>query len=145
MGQATSIKNTIVTHLKNLVDAQTIGNFYEADLSKDVLEGSYSNFPVALLGMSDVKTDYLDNRDNLNTYKFQIIVMQKVDNVKSPTDIEDLKDLIMTEFANDPTFGLGNGWVDPPVSPLAPVSTPDKSYIVFLIEIVAHVAQTLTF
>ena len=145
MGQAATIKNVIVTHLQNLVNAQTIGGFYEEDLSKDVLEGTYSNFPIVLLGMSDSKSEILTNRANKNDYKFQLIVMQKVDNVKAPTDIEDLKDLILTEFANDPTFGLGNGWVDPPVSPLPPVSTPDKTYIIFLIELNVHVAVDLTF
>lgn len=140
-GQGARIKSIIKSHLVNLVEAGSIGNYYEQDLSKDTLEGTYKKFPVVLLGMSDAQADYLTNQANLNNYKFQLIVMQKVDDVKQVTDIEDLRDLIMTEFATDPTFGLENGWVDPPRSPLPPITTPDKTYVVFLLEIFVHIAS----
>lgn len=139
------IKQAIQNHLQNLVDAGTLEKFYYDDLTMDALETKYSGDPLAILGLnSDLNMERDTTTSNLNTYTYWIMVRAKLANLKNPTDVEDLRDNVMTEFAQDTTYGLANGWVDPPLCPAPPVTDQAKGDVVFLIKIIAHVASDLT-
>lgn len=147
-GLANIIKTAIKAHLDNLVSQQVLGTAIEYDLSKDPLQDTnlIAQWPVALLGMDETTSEYITNRANLRTYKFNIMVIQKFDNLDNKgTDIEDLKDSIMFEFDNDPTLGGAAVMVEAVATPLPPISSPDKTYVIFLISINAKKDVELTF
>lgn len=148
MSLASNIKNAIKAHLDNLVNTGVLGTAIEYDLSKDPLSDAKltSLWPVALLGMDKTSSEYLTNRANFRTYEFPIMVIQRYNNLDNKsTDIEDLKDLILFEFDNDPTLGGNASMVDAAATPLPAISTPDKTYVLFLVNIIAKKDVQLTF
>lgn len=143
--QGNLIKEAIKGHLQNLVFAGTLEKFYEDDLMMDAQESKYSGDPIAILGLnSDLNMQRDTTTSNLNTYTFWVMVRAKLANLTNPTDVEDLRDNVMTEFAQDTTYGLANGWVDPPLCPAPPVTDQTKSDVVFLVKITAYVASDLS-
>ena len=143
--QGLLFKESIQSHLQNLVNSGILEKYYYDDLMLDVQETKYSGDPYAILGLnSDLTMERDTTTSNLNTYTFWIMVRAKLANLTQPTDVEDLRDNVMTEFAQDTTYGLANGWVDPPLCPAPPVTDQDKSQVVFLIKLVAHIAADLT-
>jgi hypothetical protein len=122
------------------------------DLSKDAINNDYTDWPVAILGMGSAESAYEQNRENTRTYTFNILVLQKVDNLsQNATDVEDLKDAMLLEFDNDPTLignngsSTANGGMMATSSPTVSHSSPDKTYVVFLVTIKAKAVIELTF
>ena len=145
MNQGLLFKNAISAHLQNLVNNGILEKYYYDDLLLDANETKYSGDPYAILGLnSDLTMERDTTTSNLNTYTFWIMVRAKCANLTQPTDVEDLRDNVMTEFAQDTTYGLNNGWVDPPLCPAPPVTDQDKGQVVFLIKLVCHVASDLS-
>lgn len=147
MGQNQGLlfKTAVQNHLQNLVNNGIIEKFYYDDLMIDSQETRYSGDPIAILGLnSDLTIERDTTTSNLNTYTLWIMVRAKMGNLKNPTDVEDLRDNVMTEFAQDTTYGLANGWVDPPLCPAPPVTDQTKSEVVFLVKIIAHIASDLS-
>ena len=143
--QGNLFKTAIQNHLQNLVNNGTLEKFYYDDLMLDANETKYSGDPYAILGLnSDLNIERDTTTSNLNTYTFWVMVRAKVANLTNPTDVEDLRDDVMTEFAQDTTYGLQNGWVDPPLCPAPPVTDQDKGQVVFLIKLTAHIASDLS-
>ena len=123
MNQGLLFKNAISAHLQNLVNNGILEKYYYDDLLLDANETKYSGDPYAILGLnSDLTMERDTTTSNLNTYTFWIMVRAKIANLTQPTDVEDLRDNVMTEFAQDTTYGLENGWVDPPLCPAPPVT-----------------------
>jgi hypothetical protein len=74
------------------------------------------------------------------------MVVLKHDNLDDQeTGIETLVDQILNLFDQYPTLGGTCQMSDAAGVPLAPISTPDKQYVLFLIELTAKVAIDLTF
>ena len=145
MNQGLLFKNAISAHLQNLVNNGILEKYYYDDLLLDANETKYSGDPYAILGLnSDLTMERDTTTSNLNTYTFWIMVLAKIANLTQPTDVEDLRDNVMTEFAQDTTYGLNNGWVDPPLCPAPPVTDQDKGQVVFLIKLVCHIAADLS-
>ncbi len=143
--QGLLFKTAIQDHLQNLVNNGIIEKYYYDDLMMDAQETKRSGDPIAILGLN---SDLLMERDtttsNLNTYTFWVMVRAKMDNMTQPTDVEDLRDNVMTEFAQDTTYGLENGWVDPPLCPAPPVTDQINHEVVFLVKLTAHIAADLS-
>ena len=145
MNQGLLFKTAIQNHLQNLVNNGILEKYYYDDLLLDANETKYSGDPYAILGLnSDLTMERDTTTSNLNTYTFWIMVRAKCANLTQPTDVEDLRDNVMTEFAQDTTYGLNNGWVDPPLCPAPPVTDQDKGQVVFLIKLVSHIAADLS-
>lgn len=145
---ANPIKSAIMTHLRSLVATQVLGDALEYDLSKDPLSDTKmaDAFPLALLGTCEIgPSEYITNRANWRTYKFPVMVIQKFDNTSAPTDVEDLMDAVCNEIDNDPTLGGACNMVEAVTTPLPAISTPDKTYVLFLVNINARMAIQLTF
>lgn len=143
--QGKLIKDAIAAHLDNLIQDGIIQKFYYDDLMLDAQETRYTGDPIAILGLnSDLTIERDTTTSNLNTYTNWIMIRAKLANMKNPTDVEQLRDNVMTEFAQDTTYGLANGWVDPPLCPAPPITDQTKGDVLFLIKIVAHVASDLT-
>jgi hypothetical protein len=132
---ANPIKARIKTDLDALVTAGTLGTADSIDLSKDALNEIYTAYPVAIVGLPRLESSEMaDNKDNLRTYLFPILIIQKIENITTPTDMEDLLDAILNKFDTDYTLN-GNA-----VAAVMPVttseflkSTPDKGIIYFAV------------
>ena len=141
---ANPIKTQIKADLDALVTAGSLGAAQMVDYSKDVFTADYSAFPVAILGMSSVESEASDNRDNLRTYTFPILVIQKSENLTAQTDMEDLRDAILNQIDTDLTLaGKAVGGVLPVASPAQTMSVGDKSLVYFVITIKAKTIYQL--
>ncbi len=134
------IKAQIKTDLDALVTAGTLGSADSIDLSKDALDEKYAAYPVGIVGLPNLKSSEMaDNKDNLRTYQFELLFIDKIENISSSTYVETLLDAILNKFDTDYTLA-GNA-----VAAVMPVKTsqvlksaPDKGLIYFLVIIEAR-------
>ncbi len=140
-----SIKAQIKANLDALVPA-TLGEVQEDDFKTSIFDRDFGKFPVAILTTPEVAGDYLTNRENMRMYHFNIIVVQKQENVSGVADIETLIELLLNKFDNDPTLaGAASGGVEPSSSVPEAIMSRGKTYIAFAISIKIRESVTLTF
>lgn len=143
----TTIKNAIKSKLDALVVQEILEEVQEDDFKiSPVYNRDIAQYPAAVLTCPSIEADTLTNRDNLRTHVFDIVVIEKGENVESVTQVEDLMENILNAFDNDPTLGgAANGGVEPAISTPAPIVSKDKSLIVFVVTIKAKATKDLTF
>lgn len=140
-----TIKAQIKANLDALVPA-TLGEVQEDDFKTSIFDRDFGNFPVAILTTPEVAADYLTNRENMRIYHFNIVVIQKQENVSGVADIETLIEALLNKFDNDPTLGgAANGGVEPSSSAPEAIVSRAKTYIAFVISIKIHESVALTF
>jgi len=141
---ANPIKLQIKADLDSLVESGILASVQMVDYSKDVFTADYAKFPVAILGMSSMESDASDNANNIRTYTFPILVLEKSENLNAQTDMEDLRDAILNVFDTDYTLaGKAEGAVLPVASPAQTMSVGDRTIIYFVINIKARALYTL--
>ena len=144
MSLITNIKNAIKTKLDGLVTAGKLGEVQMDDFKLGVFDRDYGKFPVAILTTPSIEGGYLTNRDNLRTHTYEIIVIQKGENIESATDIEDLIETILDAFDNDFTLnGIADGGVEPSSSTPQAVTSRGKSLVAFSVILKAKGVKTL--
>lgn len=127
-----------------LQTAGTLGAVVQEDLSKDPLAANYPAFPVAIVGMPDISSEYLDTSMNRRTYEFPILVLAKYEETTAPTDIEDLVDALIDKFDQNFTLGgLADGGVEAAATKGAPISSSDKTYVAIIVIIKARATYTV--
>ena len=140
-----TIKSQIKADLDSLVPA-TLGEVQEDDFKTSIFDRDFGKFPVAILTTPEVAGDYLTNRENMRIYHFNIVVIQKQENVAGVADIETLIEVLLNKFDNDPTLaGAASGGVEPSSSAPEAIVSRAKTYIAFVISIKIHESVTLTF
>ena len=144
---ANNIKTGIVTQLQTLITANKIASYIEEDLSKNVLDLDFPSFPCVVIGMPSVSSaNYEYQAANRRVYQFDLLVVTKVDNLESATDIEELMDAIMNQFDNKFTLGgAADLGVEATTTPATPVSSKGKTFIVFGVTIKANVLAQLDY
>lgn len=144
----TTIKNAIKTKLETLQQAGTLGTVVVDDFKSDGF-GLLKNvgvYPAAIVGSGQLEGRYDTNSDNMRTYSFEILVMEKGENVSSMDQIETLMEAIVDAFDNDFTLGgAANGGVEPSGSVAEALSTPEGSFVIFSIMIRARGIAALDF
>jgi hypothetical protein len=145
--KSSEIKTKIKTLLDALVTAGTLGEVVEDDFREsNLFDRDLSAFPAAILTSPSISGDYLTSNENMRTYTFEIVVLQKGENIASASEIEDLAEALMDKFDNDPTLGgKADGAVEPSATNPAPVTVRGKTLIVFSITLKAKASITLTF
>jgi hypothetical protein len=79
-------------------------------------------------------------------YTFPVMVIARADGTSDQqTGIETLVDAILNTFDSSPTLGGACQMLEAAGTPMAGISTPDQQYVLFLIELTAHVVIDLTF
>lgn len=142
----TAIKNRIKALLDELVTAATLGSVFVDDFKTNPFEKDIAKYPAAILTTAAVESEAVTNRDNMRAYIFEIVIINKGENVTSATQIETLMDAILDKFDNDPTLaGAADGAVEPSTSTPEAFSTGDKTYIVFSVFLRAKKIKALTF
>jgi len=105
MSVASDIKDAIKTHLTDLVTANTLGEVQVDDFRKAIFERDFSAYPAAVLTSPATTGAYLDSGNNTRTYMYEVIVIQKIENIASADDIETLAETILDVFDNDQLLG----------------------------------------
>ncbi len=148
MAKATEIKKQIRELLEELMREQVIGEVHYDDFNVGVLDRDYAKYPAAIVTSPSIDARTETNRENMRTYTFEIVFVQKAENIGKdvPEAIEDLVETILKKFDDDMLTGatskLRSGGADGGVEPSA--STPEavvsrsKTYIVFSVFVRAN-------
>lgn len=140
---------TIKTQIKAKLDAlisATLAEVQVDDLKTTIFDRDIAAYPCAILTTPEVAADYQTNRENIRTYTFAIIVIQKEENISGISDIEALIETILNQFDNDPTLsGSAVGGVEPTSSAPASYESRGKTFVTFTIFVKARDIVTLTF
>lgn len=143
---ATTVKNAVKTKLDALKTAGTLKTVVVDDFKTDAIsEKDIPAFPAAVLSSPACDGETEDNRDNTRIYTFEIMIVQKGENISSANDIEELAEAILDSFDNDPTLGgAAQGGVAPAASS-TPVTNGEKNYIAFTVTLKIKSLKSLTF
>jgi len=146
MSKLATIKAAIKTNLDALKTAGTLGEVISDDFTFDPIQRDVGAYPVALINTPSIASEAYTNRDNIRTYTFDVVVIQKAENVSSATEIETLIEAILDSFDNDPTLGgAADGAIEPTASAPAASTTADQTYIWFTVQVRAKASIQLTF
>ncbi len=121
MGNAVNIKQEIINGLDSLVSNghinQRVVLNYASDPSEDP---NVNDYPVAVLIPPSSTAETLVNRTRLDNFTYMVAFLMKIEKLGTFTDIEDLMDAAIDEFANRITLNgaadggllLSNGTTD---------------------------------
>lgn len=143
-----NVKTRIKSNLDALVSSSNLGQVIISDFNKkSIWEYDIATYPAAIISTPGIPESVgKTNGQNLRTYEFEIIVVEKGENIDDTSQIEDLMEVIANKFDNDPTLGgVACGAVDPVVTPAMALSNEDKTFVVFSVIIRAKVMIDLTF
>lgn len=141
-----TIKQAIKTNLDALVTSTVLGGATITDIKKDPLSADVSTYPHAFLMPPAVESDVVDNRTNLRTYTFDIMVLFKAVNLSSTTALETAIESMLSKFDNDPTLGgTALGGVLPVSSAPEPFQHNGQDLIMVVLQIQAKETVALTF
>ena len=122
MSIAGDIKTRIKAILDALVTSTVLGSVLMDDFRDDVLNRDIPAFPCAILTSPSIESPIAETNQG--------------ENVTGTNDIEDLMEVLVNAFDNDPTLsGKANGGVEPAVSPTVSITSGDRTYILFVITI----------
>lgn len=102
---ATSIKTAIKSNLDALVTSEVLSGATTSDIKQDPLSADIPSFPHAFLMPPSIESEALDNRTNIRTYIYDIMVIWNAENISDATTIEADIEAILDKFDNDPTLG----------------------------------------
>lgn len=140
------IKQAIKTNLDALVTDGDLAGATITDIKKSPLAADIPNFPHAYLMPPAVSSSVIDNRSNMRTYTFSVLIVQNAENLATTADIENLVEAVMDKFDNDPTLqGTARGGMLPVSSAPEPFQHNGKDLITFVVVIEAKADVDLTF
>lgn len=145
-GPANLIKAQILSNLQALQTAGTLGGVVEMDINNNVLDTDFPGFPCAVLGTSNMISEWEFPQANKRTYRFDILVVQLQDNLTGPGDMEDLRDEIALRFDNNVTLaGTSELCVSAVFSEKMTIASKGKTYVLFNVSIKATTLAFLTY
>ena len=128
------IKNKIKGHLQALVDAGTLGSWQAVKFPEEFQNFDIGKYPCAILLPSTQTGVYKTNRQIQCTYTFDLMVVEKGENVADDTTIETLCESVRHEFDNDATLGgAADAGLPPTSSETARIGSGDQTYVLFFI------------
>lgn len=140
------LKSQIKKYLEELVDSGILGEVQVDNASADLFERDIGRFPVAILTTPSTESQVFQNTQNRRTHVFEVIVIQKQENITDPDDVEAIIEALLDKFDNLPSLkGAANGGVEPSSSPVAIVPGKGGSFIAFAITLRCSVIKDLTF
>jgi len=140
------IKTKIKERLQLLVDAGILGEIQVDDAASDIFERDIGKWPCAILATPSTQSDYFQNTQNTRTHVFEVIVVQKQENISSQDAIENLIEAILDKFDTVPNLsGAATGGVEPASSPVEKIPAKGGTYITFAITLKCRVIKDLIF
>lgn len=141
-----SIKEAIKSNLDDLVTAEVLSGATQSDTKLDPLNADVATYPHAFLMPPAVESEASDNRTNIRTYSFDILVIFQAEDLASTTELEEKIEAVLNKFDNDPTLGgTCQGGVLPVSSAPEPYQHGGKDLIIAMVQIQAKEFVTLTF
>lgn len=141
-----NIKAAIKTNLDNLVTDTVLGGVTETDIKRNPLNADVGSYPHAFLMPPAVESAALDNRTNLRTYTFDIMILFRAEDIDTTAELEIAIEAVLDEFDNDPTLGgTAQGGVLPVSSAPEPFQHNGRDLIMVVIQIQAKEDVALTF
>lgn len=147
MATIQSAKTKIYTMLKTLESAETLREVVQQDLKEDPLKRDYPAFPVAIITPPSLEqSEVLDNRSNVRTYQFNVVVLMKPENFDTTADVENLQETIINLFDNNPTLsGEADAGLEPAFSRPYPLNHAGRDLVFFEIYLRVKIRRDLTF
>jgi hypothetical protein len=143
---AATIKAAIKAHLDDLVTAGTLAGASSSDLKKNPLAADIPGSPWAYLMPPGIESEASDNRTNIRTYVYDIMVIWNAENITDDTTVETCLEAVLDEFDNDPTLnGTAMGGILPVSSAPQPFQHGGKDLIMANVQIQAKQFVSLTF
>lgn len=124
-----------------------LGTIEIADIRRDPLDMEIQRYPAAFIRPPAIQTvAWEDNRSVVRELTFTVTVIQKMDNLTTTSEIEDLMEAMMNLIDNSITFdNVARAGVFPTASFPEAYTHGSHNLIVFDIIIKAHVLQELTY
>lgn len=143
------VKQKIYDKLATLVGSG-LGAITITDIKHDPLDMEIQTYPHAFVMPPAIQTvSRLDNKTHIRDLVFNVLVIQKMDNISPTTGTKDIEDLIQSMLdVIDNSITLDNvavGGVEPSSSFPEAFIHNGRSLVVFDIIIKARVTQSLTF
>lgn len=143
---AVAIKQAIKSNLDDLVSAGVIAGASISDFKANPLVVEVPTFPHAFVMPPSIESESEDNRTNVRTYSYDIMVLWNAENVTNSTIIEETIEDILTKFDNDPTLGgTAMAGVLPVSSAPQPMQHGGRDLIMAVVQIQAKQHVSLTF
>lgn len=143
---STNIITAITAHLEALKTAQVLKAYLVQDFRENLLEKDLPAYPCAILMPPAVDSVEESRQTNLRTFTFDLVVVQKKDNLSGANAIGELIEAIIDEFDNDPTLGgAADGGLPPGSSVPDEVTSADGTFIVFAVTLRPRALKNLTF
>src|SRR5258706_16036344 len=98
MSQTGDIKLAIRDKLQQLADAGNLTEVIVLNKPVSIFNINANSFPVAVLANNSFNGVRATNRDNEVTHSFEILVIEKSENIDSDTYLEDLSEVIRKKF-----------------------------------------------
>jgi len=118
-----NIKTQIKANLDELVTATTLGEVHADDFSADPLQRNIANYPAAILTTPYVESEPLTNLENKRTAVFEVLIIEKQDNISNINDLETLIEAVLDKFDQDITLNGEAINIEPTTSPAVPSVT----------------------
>lgn len=144
MSQTGDIKLKIRDLLQDLVNDNTLGEVIVLNKPTAIFDLSPDKFPTAVLANNSFTGERATNRDNEITHTFEILVIDKSDNVDTDTYLEDLSETLRKKFADNETLGGLSIAIEPSSSPYGPLSEANYDMVVFLLTLKVRVFESIT-
>ncbi len=144
MSQTGDIKLKIRDLLNDLVNTGDLADVIVLNKPTAIFSLKTDKFPVAVLANNSFSGERATNRDNEVTHTFEILVIEKTDNIDGETYLEDLSEVIRKKFADNETLDGLSIALEPAVSQVGPISETDYSMTVFLITLKVRAVEQLT-
>jgi len=143
---AITIKNAIKANLDALVTAEVLAGASSSDLKKDPLAADIPSFPYAFLMPPSIESEALDNRTNIRTYVYDIMILWNALNISDAVTVEDDIEQVLSTFDNDPTLGgTAMAGVLPVSSSPQPFQHAGKDLIMAVVQVQAKQHVSLSF
>lgn len=141
-----NVKTAIQTKLTTLVPTY-LQDVVVADIKQDPLDMELQAYPVAFIMPPAISTvELYDTNNVLRELTFTVMVIEKMENVQSTNQVEDLMEVMMNTIDSSITFsGAAVGGVQPSSSFPEPFIHKGQSLVVFDIIIKAKTLTTLTY
>jgi len=143
MPLSTDIKTEIRNLLESLTKNETLREVIVDDFKMGIFDRDYGRFPVAIITTPSIEGEYFTDHQNMRIHTFEIVVLQKGENITSADEIETLVETILDKFDTNETLAGKAMQVEPASTVPQAVTSRGKNYVAFSVLIKAKAVKAL--
>lgn len=129
-----TVKLKIIALLQDLVQAQTLGDVVavQSGMSLASYLEKVPSFPAAFVSSPGINGERYTNRDNEVQLLYEVMVVDKQENLESDDYVENLMHALVQKFADNETLNTeGVMGIEPSTTPADVASTSEGQYLYF--------------